>query len=296
MQYEKRALTFEEQADLLLQRGLQADRSVLIARLHTVSYYRLNGYLHPYRQQNDAFIPGTSLEQVWRRYTFDRQLRLLVLDAIERVEVSMRTSLIYRHVHAYGPFGYTAPANLPGLDDDRYGAFLARVFDDTRRSGEVFVQHFQSKYGDRHGYLPLWMAAEIMSFGMMFTLLKGVEPAMKHTIAGEYGIPGAVLVSWIGTLNVIRNICAHHGRLWNRELGYKPLIPNGRKYPDWHDPFTIPNNRIFAVLTILKYLLRYAAPWSAWPRRFQSLLGQYTDIPRKNMGFPEDWEDFPIWR
>ncbi len=296
MKYTKPALTFDAQADLLLQRGLSANRETLIARLRAVNYYRLSGYLYPFRNPDNTFREGTTLEMIWRRYTFDRRLRLLALDAIERVEVSLRTSLIYHHVHAHGPFGYTVPANLPKLDGSRYGEFLDRIYAETRRSREVFVKHFQSKYGEQHGYLPLWIAAEIMPFGAMLTLFSGVEPATKRIVAREYAVPDVVFHSWIGALNVVRNICAHHGRLWNRELGFKPMIPHARKHPDWHTPVAVSGNRVFAVLTILKYLLAIIAPQSRWPQRVRNLLDEYPDIPRRNMGFPEHWGDCPIWK
>jgi len=89
--YSKPALTFEQQADLLINRGLVADRDKLIAVLHSVNYYRLSGYLYPFRMPDQTYYPSTNLNKVWRRYTFDRHLRLLTLDAIDRVEVAVRT-------------------------------------------------------------------------------------------------------------------------------------------------------------------------------------------------------------
>jgi abortive infection bacteriophage resistance protein len=296
MRYVKPALSYEEQADLLLGRGLIAARDILIDRLRVVNYYRLSGYLYPFRNPDDSFRPGTDLETVWRRYTFDRRLRLAVLDAVERVEVALRTQIVYEHVRRYGPFGYAVPANLPKLADDRFGHFLARVYDETQRSREVFVQHFQRKYGDQHGYLPLWMAAEIVPFGVTFSFFTGVEPDIKREIALIYGIPDAVLFSWLNVLNMARNICAHHGRLWNRELGIKPLIPNTRKHPQWHFPVTVPNHRVFAILTILKHMTAVIAPQSRWPQRVRDLLKEYPEIPRLSMGFPAEWEKSPIWR
>lgn len=296
MRYEKHALTFEQQADLLLKRGLMADRDILINHLRFVNYYRLSGYLFPFRKKDDHFRPGTTLDVVWRRYTFDRRLRVLVLDAIERVEVALRTQIVYEHAHRYGPFGYTVPENLPKLDGNRFGLFLSKVYDETQRSREIFVQHFRTKYSDQHPYLPLWMAAEIMPFGVMFNLYTGVEPEIKRNIALIFNVPDVVLSSWVNVLNTVRNICAHHGRLWNRELGVKPLMPNSRKYPQWHNPVAIPNHRIFAVLTILKYLTSIVAPQSHWYQRFHSLLVEYPDIPRLSMGFPENWEASPLWR
>ncbi len=296
MEYAKQPLTLEQQADQLLDRGLIAERDVLIACLRSVNYYRLSGYLHPFRQSDDTYVPGTSLETVWRRYTFDRRLRLLLLDPLERIEVSIRTALAYELAHAAGPFGYLESGNLPNLSPDRREGFLSKLREETKQSSETFVKHFQAKYADQHADLPIWMAVEIMSFGMTLTLFRGVPKPIKQRIAGEYGIADDVLFSWLVALNSIRNICAHHNRLWNRGLGAKPKIPRGHKHREWRQPVDIPNNRVFCVLTIAKYFLNYIAPNSQWPHRLRSLLTEYPEIPRRPMGFPDNWEDCPIWK
>ena len=116
MIYSKKALTQEDQADLLLARGLIASRSELINRLRAVNYYRLSAYLYPFRQPDNSFRPGTTLDMVWRRYSFDRRLRIILLDAIERIEVALRTRLVYHFVQAHGPFGHLDEKNLPGFN------------------------------------------------------------------------------------------------------------------------------------------------------------------------------------
>ncbi|MDR4496341.1 MAG: Abi family protein [Candidatus Scalindua sp.] len=126
MRYEKPPLTFSQQADLLIGRGLIADRSILIEKLKAVSYYRLSGYWYPFRNTDNSFKPGTTLEKIWERYTFDRQLRLLVIDTIERVEVSVRTSLIYHLSHAHGPFAYTDYKYFSNITSDDHNA--AKLF------------------------------------------------------------------------------------------------------------------------------------------------------------------------
>jgi abortive infection bacteriophage resistance protein len=223
-------------------------------------------------------------------------LRLLTLDAIERVEVAIRSQLAYHLAHFIGPFGYVKPANLPKLDSDQFGKFLTRVYDETKKSPEEFVEHFHNKYGDKHSYMPIWMAIEIMPFGMFYTLFKGVAPTLKQTLASPYDVTDTVLSSWLGALNSVRNICAHHGRLWNRQLGFRPMIPNNRKYPQWRSPVAIPSDRVFGVLTILRYLLVKIAPQSKWRERLFTLLAEYPDIPRGPIGFPPDWEKCPIWQ
>ena len=120
MKYTKPSLTFTEQADQLLSRGMvTADRETLITHLGNVSYYRLSAYWYPFREPDETLKPGTTFEMVWRRYTFDRQLRLLVMDAIERVEVAVRTRLTNAFTLKYGAFGHLNPANLPRIDHDR---------------------------------------------------------------------------------------------------------------------------------------------------------------------------------
>jgi len=296
MQYKKIPLTFDQQADLLIDRGLIAERDRLVFHLKSVNYYRIAGYLYPFRAADDKFKPGTTFDMVWRHYTFDRRLRVLLLDAVERVEVAIRTQFAYHFSHGKGPFGHLDCANLPKLSPDEYGDLLKRLKKDEARSKEQFVKDFKLKYGDVHAYLPFWFAAEIMSFGMLIKIFQGVEREIKRRIAAVYGIPERVLLSWLHSLNFIRNICAHHARVWNRELRHKPLLPNRRKHPEWHVPVEIKNNRVFGTLTILKYLLDKIAPQSRWPSRLRGLLEEYPEIPLKPMGFPADWEENPIWK
>lgn len=240
MQYDKGHLSYEEQADRLIARGLIADKTLLVSRLKNVNYYRFTGYLHPFRLENsDNYRPGTTFDKVWRHYAFDRRLRIIIMDAIERIEVSVRTQIIYELSKGTGAFDYASPEGLPKLKPDEFTHLLASITEEVGRSKEMFVRHFFDKYGDAHKVLPLWMAGEIMSFGAMLTMYRGVSPEIKRSIARHYEIPDEVLTSWLQVINVIRNVCAHHGRLWNRELGYKPLMPGRNKYPQWHIPVPI---------------------------------------------------------
>jgi len=294
MKYDKPPLSFEEQADLLIKRGLFVDRTLLIDRLKNVNYYRLSGYLYPYRQTNDNYKSGTTFERVWRHYTFDRRLRLIVMDAIERFEVSIKTQLIYAFAHSTGAFGYAELNNFPNISSEKHERLIKTIADEANHSKEKFVNHFRSKYGDTHHHLPLWMAGEIMSFGCALTIYRGMPDKIKKYISAHYRIPDAVLTSWFQTINVIRNICAHHSRLWNKELGVKPFIPRKKKYPEWHEPVAISQHRIFGILTILHYLLRISAPQSKWKMRLNTLLDEYPEISRWSMGFPDNWKESPL--
>lgn len=257
MRYEKPHLSLDQQVAQLVARGLQGDAAAMKRRLSVVSYYRLSGYWYPFRNPDDSFRSGTAFDTIWRHYMFDRRLRLLVMDAIERIEVAVRTQWAYHHAAGYGPFGYANdPTAFPGLDMAARTKLLETFARDKRQNWkEKFVEHFSNKYGADHAALPAWMAIEIMSFGSTLTVFRGSPHKVKQQVANTFGMPAEVLESWLLSLNTVRNICAHHSRLWNRELGIKPKMPRAKDYPAWHAPVAIGNARVFGILTICNYCL-----------------------------------------
>jgi abortive infection bacteriophage resistance protein len=296
MKYEKESISFDAQADKLLSRGLQADREELIQRLKAVSYYRLSGYLYPFRQaDSEQFREGTNLRVIWDRYCFDRRLRVLALDAIERIEVAVRTKLIHRFSTAHGPFGYLDDRNLPKLKIDEYLKWRTTLWEETDRSKEAFKKHFFQSYGDHHKELPVWMLGELMSMGSTLTFFRGVDPTIKRNVAAEYGYADELFMSWLRGLNGARNICAHHARFWNRELGYALLFPPLNKFPSWHADRELKNNRCGSILMICRNLLALITPTSKWNKRVEDLFNEYPEIPVEDMGLPKNWTAHPIW-
>lgn len=299
MQYDKKPLSFAQQADQLIKRGMEGDREIIIKRLRDVNYYRLSAYWFPFRVEyceHNSLHPGTIFDVVWDRYVFDRQLRLLVMDAIERVEISIRTRLTNLiTMEAGDAFVHLNRNGFPNtIDVVEQGRFVETIRRNAKRSKEVFVGHFRDKYGDKHNDLPLWMAVEVMTFGNMLTLFKMLDMHSQRDIAEVYGISAKVLNSWLLTLNYVRNLCAHHSRLWNQEFSIRPIIPAKKSHPDWHEP-EISNHRIFATLTLLYYLLKKIAPQSGWATRLKELLQRHPEIPLEYMGFFESWKEHPIW-
>lgn len=296
MRFTKPALSFPDQADHLIGRGLQADRATLIRRLEQVNYYRLSAYWYPFREPgSENFRAGTDFEVIWDLYVFDRQLRVVVIDAIERVEVAIKTHLANELVLKHGPFVHLDRANLPGLDYARHRKLMEKIQQEEGRSREPFVKHFHTKYTSETN-LPLWMAIEVMDFGTMLTLFRGADQYTKRTVAGRYGVSAKVLESWLVSLNYVRNGCAHHARLWNRVLSVSPAIPDRSNVPDFHVPSPPAADRVYAVLTILKYLLNHIAPQSQWADRLEALWTvKHPNIPISRMGFPADWKACAIW-
>ena len=311
MKFSKPFTNYEAQADKLISRGLLGDKAIIIGHLQSVSYYRLSGYWYPFRKTDpvsgerlDTLDSDATIEKVWDRYIFDRRLRLLVMDALERIEVDARTRLAYLHAEKHGPFGYAEdPKTLPGLNFNDRTRFLEYFREQLSVSSEEFVKHYRTKYGSDHNDLPVWVACELMTFGNLFTFFRGCKPDIQKEVARRYGVSDVVCESWLRSLNTIRNICAHHARLWNRELGIQPMIPN--KDLKWrYDAATalgvqslpIPNHRVFAILTICRTCLEVIAPGNSWTERFHQLLAEHPSIPQRGMGLIDDWQKHPLWK
>ena len=300
LEYIKPWLTYDQQADLLASRGMLFDRAELVAHLESVGYYRLSGYWHIFRLEpegpDESFAPGTDFSRIWDLYSFDRNLRLSALDAVERVEVCLRSKLAYELAEASGPFGFLERSSLPNMSQQTYGRFMSRCFSCYDRSKATFIDHFKRSYGDAHGLPPYWTLVNVLDFGGMLTLFRGSPDPVKRSIADGFDVPPEVLESWLLTLNTVRNSCCHHERLWNRRLGVRPKIPRGKKYPGWHIPYEVPNDGSFCVLTILGWMLARIAPEDPWQRRLLDLLGTRSPEDLRRMGFREGWEQCPLWR
>lgn len=291
MHYPKRALAFEDQLALLEQRGLRIDdRARALQWLRRVSYYRLSAYFLPFKKE-ERFRPNVEFNDIAGLYIFDRKLRLLALDAIDRVEVALRTAITYEIAHAYGPFGHVDPANFSaGFDHARFMAELAM---EESRAKETFAAHFRGKY-TAEAHLPVWMATELMSFGTVSLLYKtALAPRIKKSIAADFGVPDLFLASWLHTLSYVRNVCAHHKRLWNRELAIKPKIPTRSR--TWG--YAVPSNaRLYSVLVVLRHMLQVVSPRCHWRTRLFALFDEHPSVPLNAMHIPADWRAHPIWR
>ena len=204
MEYTKPFLSYDNQADQLISHGLQGNRDDLIDHLKSVNYYRLSGYWYPFRQTDpadgnsklDNFYPGTTVAKIWDRYVFDRRLRLLLMDALERIEVDARTYLAYLHADKHGAFGYADdPASLPHLSPKDRTRLLAGFRRELVDGEEDFVVHFRNKYGSHHNDFPIWVACEIMTFGNMFTFYRGYERSIQKELAERYRVKDVVCSS-----------------------------------------------------------------------------------------------------
>jgi abortive infection bacteriophage resistance protein len=283
--------------------GLSAsDREDAERALRAVGYTRLSAYWKDFIDpKSGRFYAGIEFPLIWRRYAFDRHLRLLLMDAIERVEISMRSSSATLFALRHGPFGHLDIESFRVSKHPerlRWHDYMCRSLrEEIQRSKEPFVRKFFEIY-PRHeatNELPIWLGAELMSFGCLVSFIKNQRSDTLKLLAYEYGLPAKVLVSWLHTLNDIRNLCAHHARVWNRVLVRKPTFP--KRDIAWQmmrRPAA--NERIFSVLIGLSYMLKTIAPQSRWGNRLKALLAEYPDVPLRNMGFPDEWQTLPFFQ
>lgn len=304
MKFDKRALSFDDQADLLLSRGLQADKAALVARLQATNYYRLTSYLYTFRHDGESYRPGTSLEAALELYRFDHGLRLLLLDAIETIEVHARTQLAYHFAHSYGPFAYLERRHFPNFESndtlgrDDFTEWERKLRLQVRRSREKkgredFIVHFFGKYGDAHDMPPIWMMVELMDFGSVLSFYRGVSTELRRKLAESLGLHQKVVLNWLLALNSVRNRCAHHARLWNWSLGYPATILE--RDPRWQVLRGV-DRKMGTILHVCRHWLEKAHVGHYWPHRVEEHFDKFNGIDLEAMGLVSQWTQRPVWK
>lgn len=310
MRYNKPALPISDQAQLLLDRGLVCDdRQRLEHYLSNIGYYRLSAYLLPFEQpsingnsRNHKLLPNTTFEQVLNLYVFDRKLRLLVMEAIERIEVAARTrwasAMALRH-------GSHAHMNADLFKDPwQHACDIARVAKDLRDSNETFVVHYRNKY--EAPYLPpIWAVVETMTLGGLSRWIASTnDNQVKLEVARMLGMPTIeILEQVLHALTPVRNICAHHARLWNRR--FILLLPNIKRLRGQFITETIvtpagttqePLTReIYNFLVVIQNLMLKMSPTTSWGARLAEHIQLLSPEQQMAMGFPADWKTRQPW-
>lgn len=136
---------------------------------------------------------------------------------------------------------------------------------------------------------------EVTSFGTLSMLYKELRNGRsKRALANYYGISDTVMESWLHAIVYVRNICAHHSRLWNKNLRIRPLIPRHTAHSFLSN--TAQNNRTFYVLSIILYLLKTVNPQNTFAKRVRLLFDKYPTVDYIAMGFPNNWNQEPLWQ
>lgn len=296
MKYLKSPLTYEEQANLLLKRGLLADKDSLEQVLSKINYYRLSAYWKQYQDKDENFYKDTNIDDIMYFYEFDEKLRIIIFNAIARIEVYLKTAFANKAALFYGnSFFYLNINNLPKFRDKlKFNKLIGSIAISCRNSKELYFKHFKTKYGDYHDFPPIWMLIEMISFGTFCKLFSSIDFSLGKKISWDIDLNYSVMNSWVWSINEARNICAHHSRLWNRTLGNKPLIPQKKNLKEWYEPRPIKNDKISAIIFILLFVYERAQLNTNWFNSLIELLNLYPKIPIHQMGFDDDWQKNPI--
>ncbi len=294
--YSKPALTYHEQLQLLSSRGLGYDnKERALHLLEVLSYYRLSAYLYPLLEGNKEehkFKEGAKIEQAFEMYYFDRELRLLLLSDIEKIEVALRAKLTYVLSHKYDAYWYT----YSGLFSDRnkHLATLSIISNDVGKSNEVFVKNYQVKYINSH--LPSWMALELVTFTCLSKIFENLkDTAAKAEIAGFFGVPYQLFENWLHVISYTRNTCAHHARFWNREFSISALKPTKTLSHSWIDDFGLSKKKAYLYICIIKYLLDRVNPNNTLTTKLKALYSKHPNINAFALDFPDNWVEQPLW-
>ncbi len=311
--YDKPPLSVDQLVDRLASRGLQIPDQERAARyLRHIGYYRLSPYTIPFQHGGveHQFRDGTSFDDVLDLYVFDRSLRLLVMDALERVEVAVRAALTDHMSTTYDDSHWYVDSTH-FRDRGKHADFVKMVrrtceerlrgSPDTGEDSLVHrsaLEHYLTTYGSPE-LPPSWLMVETMAIGQLTNVYRNLRLRSDRTaVAADIGLTAPVLESWMQTYVRVRNVCAHHGRLWNVGLGVYPAIPNSSAISWLAGPGALPERsrrRLYPVLVSLQAVLDAVSPRSSWARRLHELLITRPSMNRAGMGVPERWAEDPFW-
>jgi abortive infection bacteriophage resistance protein len=302
VKYNKLSLTVAEQIKLLKARGMTfADEASAIQKLQHTNYYRLRAYWLPFEDvrhvsvatAEHSFLPNTTFESVLVYYAFDQQLKMLLMDAIERVEISLRTNWAHQLALRYGSHAYLDTSLF--TDQQRHKKSLQSLHAEVVRSQETFIKHYRETYTEPE-LPPIWAICEVMTLGQLSQWFDNLtRRADRQAIAQAFGFDEVVLCAFAHHLATVRNLCAHHSRVWNRSFTIRMKLPNR--------PATIVQNfndkqgkKIYNTLVMLALLLDVVNPNSGWKSRLFDLMASMPEGTDQAMGFPEGWsEELAVW-
>lgn len=290
MKYNKLPLTIQEQVSKLKERNLRIEDEGKAAHyLSNISYYRLRAYTYPFQDntiETHPFIKKVSFEEIISLYVFDRQLRLLVFNAIEKIEIAFRTQIIYQFSLEKGAFWYINPSLYN--NSIQFANNVAKLQQEIDRSKETFITHYHTNYSDSK-VPPSWMALEVSSIGLLSKLFSNLkENKCKNAIATHFGLKDVgVLENWMRCISLLRNLCAHHSRIWNRRMT-KLAFPKKPMY-DFIENKQILEYKLYAYLCTIQYLLNTISPEHSFKANLVALMNNCPLAQEKEMGFPKNW-------
>lgn len=261
--------------------------------LNFIGYFRLSGYLRfyvdPGDPTGDLFLKDTKFQDALDLYVFDRKLRVLLLDALERIEIAIKSTMTNVGSINDGAMWLCNPKNFDHGRHNQIDAVLKECLgDDPENHQHSFIAKFCGQYSDP--YPPCWMLMEALSFGAASKIYKLAKGHLRQKVAEAFKVQHDVLESWLHALSTGRNVCAHHGRVWNRSFTIWPKIP--KAYRDiWP---SASQDKLYVLCAIIHHMMERIADGSQWSDRLKQTVAE-APVDIKHMGFPADWSEQAFW-
>ena len=297
MEYTKQPITVEEQIEILKQRGLIIDdEAEAVDVLERVSYFRLACYWRPMELDNvlHVFKPGSHFSNVLTLYRFDSELKAFLFSSIQHIEIAVRTRMIQQFSMKYGSFWFMNQQLF--TSEEIFENHFNNLRKAIERTNEDFIlEHFR-RY-DAPDMPPAWKTLELATLGTLSRMYSNFsDNAVKKQVARSFTIPQHEFMrNWLENLTVVRNICAHHARLWNNFSSIQIRLPHQLPH-SWLTNFDIPEGRLYPQLCCIAYWLRAIDPQSTFVADFKALLQKYPTVDAAAMGFPKGWRQEPLWQ
>ena len=290
----KPALDYPEQIEKLKNDHhlLINDEENALKILKQVNYYRLSGYGIGLKEKDNKeyYMPGISIDHLFRLYNFDSLFRNILIHTIEQIEIQLRTQISNFLALKYGSEGYMIIDNFIDKrrtsDNATYHSIVLESFKkeiDHQKNAPMVIHH-KKKY---NGHFPIWVAVELFTFGNLSSLFNIMKKDDRKSIARLYNTEPDYLGSWILALVEIRNICAHYSRLYNMPLKQRPHL-----YSEYQRFQSSTINKVFPSLITIKRMLNSDDRWTAFETELEKLIDEYNDVVILSyMGFPKEWKD-----
>jgi len=297
MKYGKPPLSISKQLEKLLSKGLIVeDQSFAKKKLKSVNYYRLSAYFSPfYKRNTKQFKNNTVFKDISNLYDFDEDLRLIVFGCIQKIEIAIRSRIINSYSNNFNTHWFLNKRRFKTFESYLNFQKSALTIIEQNQKKEKFIEHYMLKYSEP--LIPAnWMIIEMLTLGQLSRLYKSLNnDKTKKSIADDFGITELVLESWLHNLNYIRNICAHHYRLWNRDLRITPKFPNRIKYQFLNVRDGFRHHKIYLSLSVILYLLDRIESSSQNKRNLIEFIDKVPTSYKNNMGFPSLYKNEDLW-
>ena len=295
--YPKQILTIEQQIQSYIDAGMEIESYDQVEdALRTIGYYRLRGYsFQLYNNDSKKYVVGTKFENILQLYQFDQKLSNLIFSMISKIEVALRVRLV-EALLIHNDVLILQDSSI-FKDKKMYWRNMSTISSEIARSNDVFIKH---NFKNHEGEIPVWAIVEVLSFGTMSKIIKNLKTGLDSAyviLANNYKyvskkgtlirLSQKMFTSWVQGISILRNMCAHNSRIYNRTIHTTPEILDVDKIIP-----TTSHNGVYQILLAMKYLRTSNQEWMEFVNKLEKLLEENQDvIDLAAMNMPIDWKE-----